>query len=115
MAFASLMKGHCEDAVNGFNGVLQLQPNHVQSHGNLGLAYAALGDRDSALWHLNRAIELDPHYLPAIDNRRVVLELQASERLQFGQMREVDFYADKVWGSSHESLGRNEVQILRRS
>ena len=59
-AFASLINGRFREAIDGFNRVLKLQPNHVQSHGNLGLAYAALADREFALRHLNRAIELDP-------------------------------------------------------
>ncbi len=95
-AFASLMSGLFEEAIDGFNRVLQLQPNHVQSHGNLGLAYAALGDRKSAVLHLNRAIELDPRYEPAIDNRRAVQALLPGEKLQIEGIREIDFYADKL-------------------
>ncbi|PYS48297.1 MAG: hypothetical protein DMG13_25845 [Acidobacteria bacterium] len=42
-----------------------------------------------------KAIELAPHYDPAIDNRRVILALQPGERLNRGQTRQVDFYADR--------------------
>jgi len=114
-AFVSLMKGLFEEAVNGFNRVLRLQPNHIQSHGNLGLAYAGLGDRDTALWHLNRALELDPRYQPAIDNRRAVLELQPGEKLQFDHIREVDFYADKVRTSPQKPHARGRTRALTQS
>ena len=85
-----------------FNSVLQLESNHTQSHGNLGIAYAALGDRDAALRHLNRAIELDPRYEPAIVNRRVLLALQPGEKLRFDAIREIDFYGDRLFGSPQE-------------
>lgn len=115
MAFASLMEARFEEAVNGFNRVLQLQPNHVQSHGNLGLAHAALGNRDTALWHLNRAIELDPRYQPAIDNRRSVLALQPGEKLHFGGIREIDFYADKLRRSQQNFHAGGKIRILTQS
>ena len=102
-AFASLINGRFREAIDGFNRVLKLQPNHVQSHGNLGLAYAALADRESALLHLNRAIELDPSYAPAIDNRRAVQALLPGEKLQFDGIREIDFYADKLRESPRQS------------
>jgi len=89
------MDGRFEQAVCGFNLVLESQPGHVQSHGNLGLAYAGLGNRVGALRHLDKAIELDPDYGPAIDNRRIILALQPGERLSLGPIREVDFYSDR--------------------
>jgi tetratricopeptide (TPR) repeat protein len=78
-AFRCLMDGRFEQAVRGFNLVLESQPDHVQSHGNLGLAYAGLGDRVAAIRHLDKAIELDPDYEPAIDNRRIILALQSAK------------------------------------
>ena len=70
---------------------------------NLGLAYAALADRETALLHLNRAIELDPSYAPAIDNRRAVQALLPGEKLQLDGIREIDFYADKLRESPRQS------------
>jgi tetratricopeptide (TPR) repeat protein len=78
-----------------FKLILESEPNHVQSHGNLEFAYAGLGDRVAAVRHLDKAIELDPEYEPAIDNRCIILALPPGERLNCGQIREVDFYVDR--------------------
>ena len=102
-AFGSLINGRFREAIDGFNRILKFQPNHVQSHGNLGLAYAGLADRESALRHLNRAIELNPSYEPAIENRRAVQALLPGEKLQFDGIREIDFYADKLRESPRQS------------
>src|SRR5438132_9690074 len=54
---------------------------NVTVRSDLGLAYAALGDQLAAIRHLDKAIELDPDYEPAIVNRRVIFALQPAERL----------------------------------
>ena len=46
-------KKHLEDA-------LELAPNYVYAHINLGLALIALDEPKRGLWHLKRAVELDP-------------------------------------------------------
>ena len=91
-AFGHLMARRFSKAVRSFTEVLKVDPDHIQSHGNLGLAYAGLGDYDKALQHLDKAIELDPGYQPAIDNRRLILKLPVGESLDL-PMRETDFYA----------------------
>jgi len=42
---------HFEKAVELFNQVLAQNPDHVQSHGNVALAYAGLGQKAAALKH----------------------------------------------------------------
>jgi tetratricopeptide (TPR) repeat protein len=94
-AFECLQKGRVQEAAEGFRKVLAVQPNHVQSHGNLGLVYAAMGNRESALKHLDRAIELDPNYTPAITNRRVVLSLAPGEVVDLNQRKDIRFYPER--------------------
>ena len=48
-AFQCLSDRHFSEAVELFNRVLKHNPKHVQSFGNLGLAYAGLGRRADAL------------------------------------------------------------------
>ncbi|PYT57226.1 MAG: hypothetical protein DMG46_14950, partial [Acidobacteria bacterium] len=94
-AFKSLTAGHFDEASRGFLEVLKALPRHVQSYGNLGLAYAGLGERDRAIACLDKAIELDVDYQLAIDNRRILLAAP-DECLAVQSMREIDFYGDRA-------------------
>lgn len=94
-AFRNLTTGHFDDAISAFSEVLKALPRHVQSYGNLGLAYAGLGQRDRAIACLDKAIELDADYQPAIDNRRILLAAQ-DELPAEQHMREIDFYGDRA-------------------
>ena len=102
-AFAHLKAGRFEAAIQGFAGVLKVAPGNVQSHGNIGLAYAGMGDRDRAIAHLDKAIELDPNYQPAIDNRRILLASPAGERLNPDAIREIRFYEDQAREGSRQT------------
>lgn len=66
----------------------------MQTYGNLGLAYAGLGNRQKALECLDKAIELDPEYEPALVNRLVVESLAEGEALPYGGAREVSYYSE---------------------
>jgi len=102
-AFKHLTEGRYQQAIEGFNAVLAVDPNHVQSFGNLGLAYAGLGDRDNAIQNFDRAIEIDPDYQPAIGNRKMVMAMAPGEKLNTQGMREIEFYAEKVKAQSEQS------------
>ena len=95
-AFEDLNSGRFSEAVSGFSEVIKNVPHHVQSYGNLGLAYAALGDRARALECLDKAIAFDPGYQPAIDNRRILLAKAPDERLNVETSRQIDFYGDRA-------------------
>ena len=43
-----------------------------------------------------QAIELDPAYQPAIDNRRILIATPAGESLNLTNMRQIEFYTEKV-------------------
>jgi tetratricopeptide (TPR) repeat protein len=75
---------------------------HVQSYGNMGLAYAGLGNRQKALECLNKAIELDPEYEPAMINRIAVERLRDGEAMADQVFNEVDYYSEfKLPGRSY--------------
>ncbi|NWF93461.1 MAG: tetratricopeptide repeat protein [Syntrophaceae bacterium] len=80
-------------AVNLFKRVLETDPRHVQSWGNLGLAYASMGERGKALECLDRALELDPEYEVAAGNRVAIERLREGERLG-GEIDSVNYYRD---------------------
>jgi tetratricopeptide (TPR) repeat protein len=98
-AFKDLVTGRFDKAIHGFSEVLKVLPHHVQSYGNLGLAYAGQGDRDRAIACLDKAIELDAEYQPAIDNRRILV-VAPDERLAVQSIREIDFYGDRARAGS---------------
>ena len=95
-AFQSLSDRRFSEAVELFNRVLKQNPKHVQSFGNLGLAYARLGRRADALTCLDCALELDPDYEPAILNRRAIAEMQEGTPFAPEVIRQVEFYGDRV-------------------
>ena len=98
-AFEHLSSGRFGDAVRDFSEVVKVLPRHVQSYGNLGLAYAALGDRGRALECLEEAIALDAGYQPAIDNRRILMDRPFDERLI---VEAIDFYGDRARAGSRQ-------------
>ncbi len=67
-AYAALSEGRAEDAVTGFEAVVDLVPRHYPSWGNLGAAYLAAGRRADAQRCLKRALELNPDYTVARQN-----------------------------------------------
>ncbi len=94
-AFKHMTSGRFENAIEGFSEVLKIEPNHVQSNGNIGIAYASMGDLESGMKHFDRAIELDPNYQPAIENRKLAMKLAPGEKLNSKEIQEIDFYAEK--------------------
>jgi Tfp pilus assembly protein PilF len=107
-AFKNLTAGHFDEAIRGFSEVLEALPCHVQSYGNLGLAHAGLGARDRAISCLEKAIELDPDYQPAIVNRRILMDAP-NERLAVQSMREIDFYGDRARPGSRRPAARRAL------
>lgn len=69
-AFSCLQKKQYEAAISLFEKVLIIEPNHVQSYGNMGIAYGMLRDRGKALECFDKALSLDPDYEVAKTNKR---------------------------------------------
>lgn len=93
-AHAALKEGRFETAIGLFGQVLAANPRHVQSFGNLGLAYAALGKKAEALECLDRALGLDPDYELARVNRLIVERLEEGEALPTFEAKSVHYYRD---------------------
>jgi tetratricopeptide (TPR) repeat protein len=115
-AFAALQNNEFVSAINLFKRVLATDPKHVQSWGNLGLAYAGMGEKDKALECLDKALELDPEYEIAAVNRIGIEKMRKGERLE-GKMDSIDYYRDyKVRGKKSyiaEILGNVEGLLKR--
>ncbi len=74
--------GECEKAIHKFKEVLEMDSRHTQSYGNMGICYGKMGNKQKALEALDKAIEIDPEYKPAIDNRRIISKLEDGESLK---------------------------------
>ncbi|MDA1275777.1 MAG: tetratricopeptide repeat protein [Verrucomicrobia bacterium] len=94
-AFECLTARQFEQAVELFKRVLSEYPGHVQSNGNLALAYAGLGRKSDALECFDRALESDPGYEPALLNRRIIASMREGEPFIPEGVQEVHYYADK--------------------
>jgi tetratricopeptide (TPR) repeat protein len=93
-AFDEMKNGHYEEALAGFRETLELHPSHEQSYGNMGLCYAALGQKQKALESFDRALEIAPDYEPASINKAMVERLGEGEKLPRKGVREVQYYKD---------------------
>jgi tetratricopeptide (TPR) repeat protein len=103
-AFQHMENGRIEAAMKGFQKVIALDHHHVPSYGNLGICHALSGERKLALMNLDKALELDPDYELARDNREIVEALAEGERLP-GRVASIDyarvaFEREKKSGSS---------------
>lgn len=93
-AFECLQKQDYQEAVDLYQQVLAQIPDHVQSHGNLGLACAGLGKKALALEHLDKALALDPDYQPAIHNRRSIETMKEGQANRPMEIAETNYYRD---------------------
>lgn len=100
-AFSYMENREYEKAAFMFQQVLKLNKNHAQSYGNLGLCYSFLGKRREALSAFDRALEIDPNYRPAIDNKRILLSLKEGEKMPDNQVKTVEYYREVIESESN--------------
>jgi len=92
-AFSSMQNRQWKKALELFQEVLDIDPGHVQSWGNLGLVHAAMGEKEKSLTCLDRALDLDPHYEPARVNRLAIEKIEEGEPLEVPTVT-VEYYKD---------------------
>ena len=95
-AFSYMEKKEWQKAIRGFRECIMINKRHPQSYGNLGLCYAQLGRKADALAALDKALEIDPKYEPAMVNRAMIESLHEGEKLQQERFApiSVDYYKD---------------------
>jgi tetratricopeptide (TPR) repeat protein len=94
-AFEAMEQADLQSAKEGFLKVLSYTKSHVQANGNLGLCYALSGEKALALEYLDKALELDPDYEIARNNRIPVAKMKEGEKLQT-PMGSINYYPDKL-------------------
>jgi tetratricopeptide (TPR) repeat protein len=91
-AFDFMRRGKWQQAQEGFRKAIAINERNVASHGNLGLCYAQLGYKAKALEELDRALELDPAYKTARDNRKLVATMTEGSPLKPTAFRIIESY-----------------------
>ena len=71
--FELMQDGQWEQAIAGFKEVIKINSKATQAFGNMGLCYVYLNENKQAIEAYDMAIELDPHYEPAIINKEMLL------------------------------------------
>lgn len=94
-AFAAMEGRKWQEALDGFKECIRKIKNHSQSYGNMGICLAMLGQREKSLEAFNKALEIDPSYEPAMNNRALVENLKDGERLAEDKFYSVDYSKEK--------------------
>ncbi len=92
-AFSFLDQGDPEKALELFNENLEIDPNHTQTHGNIGICYVKLGNKEKALESFEKALEIDPTYQLALYNKEIILRNGIGDS-QREELESVDYYRD---------------------
>ena len=93
-ALSCLTAKNYEAAIDFFRQVIKTQPRHVQSFGNMGIAYGALGNQNLAFECFDRALAIDPSYEPAKRNRKIAEQLKEGEGFNLG-IEKTDYYKER--------------------
>jgi len=75
-SYVLMEQGKWSDALAGFRASAEKHDRNAPVHGNLGLCLATLGHKAQALAELDRALEIDPQYQPAMANRAVFEQME---------------------------------------
>jgi len=90
VAFIDLQKGDIDKAIIGFKKVLKTQ-EHFRTYGNLGICYAMLGRKDEAIKAVNTALEIEPKYEAALENKKNFLKLKDGEKISIKSIKFADY------------------------
>jgi len=93
-AFSHMEKGRWEKAILGFRKCIEINLEHAQSYGNMGICHAQLGEKTNALAAFDKALEIDPEYEPAIANKMHVEKMQDGEPLTLREMKSIEYYQE---------------------
>ena len=97
------------DAISCFTKVTQSQPEHVQSHGNLGICHMYLGDHQLAKRAFYQALAIDPDYELAETNLQRLKALEKGEITSLPDIRVLDFYGDREKESANPAREVNQA------
>ena len=68
LAVKNHQKNNIKDAQNYYQKVLELDPNYVDAHNNLGVIFKGLGENQRAKECFEKAIKINPNFADALNN-----------------------------------------------
>ena len=74
LAVQNHQKNNIKDAQNYYLKVLELDPNYVDAHNNLGVIFQGLGENQKAKKCFEKAIEINPNFADAYNNLGVIFQ-----------------------------------------
>ncbi len=95
-AFELMNRGNWLGALKGFRASAALNERSAPTHGNTGLCFAYLGRRAEALAELDRALDIDPEYLPAASNRRLVEQMTEGQPMDNTTFKSINFARENL-------------------
>lgn len=94
-AFEKMENRQWADALEGFKEAAAHNEKNSPTHGNMGICLAQLGRKSEALAALDRALEIDPEYEPAIGNRLLVERMKEGASLTGDEFVSINYSAGK--------------------
>jgi len=93
-----------DEAIQTYLQILQLEPNHLETMGNLGISYKAQNKFDEAISWYEKALQIDPNSLPAWGNLGNVYQEQKSfEKALFCYQKTLQLDPDNPM--THNNMG----------
>ncbi|MBK7000770.1 MAG: hypothetical protein IPH35_12625 [Rhodoferax sp.] len=93
-------------ALAGFRASAEKYDRNAPTHGNMGLCLANLGFKAQALAELDRALEIDPEYAPAMTNRVTVGYMEEGTPLPNVAIESVAYSREKFLDSLSRRMGK---------
>jgi tetratricopeptide (TPR) repeat protein len=90
-AFESMGRSDFKAALEGFRASAAINERNAPCHGNMGLCHAYLGHKAEALAALDRALEIDPDYRPARENRKVVEKIEEGTPMTHTEFKSINY------------------------
>ncbi len=97
-AFALMEQQDWTGALTGFRASAAKNGRNAPTHGNMGLCLAKLGRKAEALAEIDRALEIDPSYEPAMSNRTIVERMEEGRPSDFRHFKSIEYSKEQVLG-----------------
>ena len=89
LAVQSHQNNNLQDAKNYYYKVLEINPNYVNAHNNLGIIFKELGEYQKAKSCFEKAIEIDPNYTAAHNQLLKTLYFINNQSLLFKELESI--------------------------